>query len=91
MFISPEDNSNLLILKVIVTLAKCALVTVDTPSNVPFAPVVPLLGLCPKVIETKTDLSCKKKIFLSALFVIAKKLETNEVSNDWEMVEWYCI
>ena len=53
-------------------------------SCLPFDPAIPLLGLYPKeIIRKKT---CEK-IFLAALFVVAKKLENEGMPFNWGMAE----
>ena len=50
----------------------------------PLDPAIPLLGVYPKEIIGKT--TCIN-IFIAALFVVAKKMENEEISLDWGMAE----
>ena len=50
----------------------------------PFDSAIPLLGLYPKEIREKTTCT---KIFIAALFVVAKKLENEGMSFNWGIVK----
>ena len=50
----------------------------------PLDAAIPLLDLYPKEIIDKTTCT---KIFIAALFVVAKKLENEGMSFNWGMVE----
>ena len=53
-------------------------------SCLPFDPAIPLLGLYPKELVRKK--TCEK-IFLVALFVVAKKLENEGMPFNWGMAK----
>ena len=56
----------------------------------PFDPAIPLLGLCPKEIIGKTTCT---KIFIAALFVVAKnwKMRRSPSVGEWLNKLWYLL
>ena len=54
----------------------------------PFDPAIPLLGLYPKEVINKTTCT---KIFIAALFVVAKKLENEGMPFNWGMPEQFVV